>query len=304
MSLNRLVFVGIDVFFDRPQNRRKFTRYEGTNFIWDRDVVYSPENADCCTLDVCREEGKGSYPVLFYIHGGGFVAGDKYYRRAISRWGAKCGCAVVNVNYGLCPQYKFPAQHVQLAKALEWVERNAEKYNFDLTRIVVAGDSAGAYFATMLACMSVNGELAQRLGVDVKLKFRAAIFNSGIFDTTILARKRSPFGMFKKLFMQMTGTRARDAKSFEWLDICNAAEFATPDFPESFFTYSKRDIFCKGQSEYFIEKLTKSGVSCRSYSSNSLIDNHCFSINNNDRAARANNKLVQSFLLEVIAKKE
>lgn len=304
MSFNKLVFGAIDKLFDRPQNKRSFTLYEGTNFIWNRDVEYFSENADCCTLDVCREEGKESYPVLFYMHGGGFVAGDKYYRRAISRWGAKHGCAVVNVNYGLCPEYKFPVQLVQLAKALEWVERNAEKYKFDLSRIVVAGDSAGAYFAAMLACMSRDGELSKRLGAEVNLKFRAAIFNSGIFDITLLARKRSPFGMFKKLFRQVTGTCAKDAQTYEWLNICNAAKLATPAFPESFFTYSGRDIFCKGQSEYFMGELEKMGVPCRSYNSRKLIDNHCFSINNNDRAAKENNKLVQSFLLDVIAKKE
>ena len=99
MSFARTAFVAIDYLFDAPQNNRRCTRFKNVEFVVDKDIVYDKSAPEDCTLDtyyVKRKEGK--YPVLFYIHGGGFVAGDKKYRRALSRWSAQMGYFVINVD--------------------------------------------------------------------------------------------------------------------------------------------------------------------------------------------------------------
>lgn len=183
MSLQSFLFVAIDKLYNPFQNERKMTKYKDVDFVVTKDIVYDASAPDAGKLDtyyVKKESGK--YPVFFYIHGGGFVAGDKHYRRAHARWAANMGFFVVNVNYGLCPEYKCPEPHRQLVRALNWVGENAEKYNLDLNRMMVSGDSAGGYYSAMLIGITLNKELQAKLGVSTDLRFSGAVLNCGIYD--------------------------------------------------------------------------------------------------------------------------
>lgn len=95
---------------------------------------------------------KKPFPVLVWFHGGGLTSGTKNYvndRRIADFWRSK-GVAVVNVDYRLSPQVKFPSYIEDAAQAVTWAVRNAEKLGADPKRIYVGGHSAGAYLATML----------------------------------------------------------------------------------------------------------------------------------------------------------
>lgn len=121
-----------------------------------RDIVYS--GAD--TADNPRKldlylpsKAKQPFPMLVWFHGGGLTSGTKNSgndQRIAAFWRSK-GVAVVNVDYRLSPQVKFPAYIEDAAKAVTWAVRNAEKSGADPKRIYVGGHSAGAYLATMLA---------------------------------------------------------------------------------------------------------------------------------------------------------
>ena len=123
MSLQSFLFVAIDKLYNPFQNERKMTKFKDVEFDIKTDIVYDTSSPEACKLDTYCVKGQSGkkLPVLFYIHGGGFVAGDKHYRRALSRWSAVQGYFVVNVNYGLCPEYQCPVPHKQLVAALNWV---------------------------------------------------------------------------------------------------------------------------------------------------------------------------------------
>ena len=166
MSLQSFLFVAIDKLYNPFQNERKMTKFKDVDFEIKTDIVYDTSAPEACKLDTYRVKGlKGKLPVLFYIHGGGFVAGDKHYRRALARWSANLGYFVVNVNYGLCPEYQCPVPHRQLVAALNWVGANAEKLGLDLDRMIVSGDSAGGYYGAMLAAITLNPDLQAKMGV-------------------------------------------------------------------------------------------------------------------------------------------
>ena len=165
MSLQSFLFVAIDKLFNPYQNERKMTKFKDVDFDIRTDIVYDESSPEACRLDTyVVKGGEGKRPVLFYIHGGGFVAGDKHYRRALSRWYANMGYFVVNVNYGLCPEYQCPVPHRQLVAALNWVGAHADELGMDTGRMVVSGDSAGGYYAAMLACIAINKSLQDKLG--------------------------------------------------------------------------------------------------------------------------------------------
>jgi len=96
-------------------------------------------------------EGGGPFPVIFAVHGGGFLLGDKggpFVQPAMN--GLTRGYAVVSVNYRLSREAVFPAAVLDLKAALRFVRANAARYNLDANRIAAWGDSAGGNLASML----------------------------------------------------------------------------------------------------------------------------------------------------------
>ena len=120
-----------------------------------RDIVYAgadtPDNPRRLDLYL-PVNAKKPFPVMVWVHGGGLTSGTKNSsndQRIAAFWRSK-GVAVVNVDYRLSPQVRFPAYIEDVAQAVTWAVRNAEKLGADPKRIYVGGHSAGAYLATML----------------------------------------------------------------------------------------------------------------------------------------------------------
>ena len=107
------------------------------------------------TLDIYRPAtAHGPLPVVFYVHGGAFQALSKETHWLMGIAFARRGYAVVNINYRLAPKHRFPAGMQDVCAAYRWMVENAEAENFDLSKIVVAGESAGANLITSLAIAS------------------------------------------------------------------------------------------------------------------------------------------------------
>src|SRR4051812_43118609 len=114
----------------------------------ERDVKYGP--ADRNLLDVFTPETSSSArPVLIFIHGGGFVAGNKrnpgspFYDN-IMLWAVKNGFVGVNATYRLAPQFAWPAGPEDLAAVVQWVSKEIAARGGDPARIFLMGQSAGA----------------------------------------------------------------------------------------------------------------------------------------------------------------
>jgi acetyl esterase len=109
--------------------------------------VYSPEN-------------NGPRPALIYFHGGGWVVCDLETHdvvcRAIAR---RSGAVVVNVDYRLAPEHKFPAAVEDAYAATLWTAANAGRLGIDKRRIAVGGDSAGGNLAAVMSlrCRDAGG---------------------------------------------------------------------------------------------------------------------------------------------------
>jgi acetyl esterase len=96
--------------------------------------------------------GTGPGPLTVFFHGGGMVRGDLDSHDALCRFLAEeAGVRVVSVDYRLAPEHPFPAGIDDAAAAYAWVSDHAADFGADPARLAVAGDSAGAYFATYAA---------------------------------------------------------------------------------------------------------------------------------------------------------
>jgi len=94
----------------------------------------------------------GALPVLFWMHGGGFVLGSVQESDADCRHLVELsGCAVISVDYPLAPEHPYPAATVTCYAALQWLHAHARALGLDPERIAVGGDSAGGNLATSIA---------------------------------------------------------------------------------------------------------------------------------------------------------
>lgn len=99
-----------------------------------------------CQLDVYHPKDVRGYATIVWFHGGGLTAGERYFPALKER-----GVALVAVNYRLAPRAQAPAFLEDAAAAVAWVVRNIPQYGGDASKVFVAGHSAGAYLAAMLA---------------------------------------------------------------------------------------------------------------------------------------------------------
>lgn len=90
------------------------------------------------------------YPVIVWIHGGGWQSGDKSSAAFYAGKLVPQGFAVVGINYRLSGSTIFPAQIYDCKAAIRWIRANAATYQFDSTRIGVWGSSAGGHLAALL----------------------------------------------------------------------------------------------------------------------------------------------------------
>lgn len=113
------------------------------------DVVYKRLDTLALHLDVYRpRSGTGPYPVVLWLHGGGWREGSKRNPRPIELLAD--GFAVVSVQYRLSGVAPFPAQLLDAMDAVKFIRQNAARYDLDPARIGVWGNSAGGHLAALL----------------------------------------------------------------------------------------------------------------------------------------------------------
>ena len=103
------------------------------------------------SLDIYLPKDAKDFPIVFFVHGGGWTIGDKWPYFTLGHLLAKNGIGAVIVNYRLSPAVKHPTHVKDVAKALDWTFRNAEKFGARPDRIFLAGHSAGAHLISLLA---------------------------------------------------------------------------------------------------------------------------------------------------------
>jgi triacylglycerol lipase len=114
----------------------------------ESDVKYGP--AERNLLDVFVPDAAApARPVLIFVHGGGFVAGNKHapgspFYDNIMLWAVKNGFVGVNVDYRLAPQSPWPAGSEDIGSVVQWVSQNIASRGGDPTKIYLMGHSAGA----------------------------------------------------------------------------------------------------------------------------------------------------------------
>lgn len=127
--------------FDCPDNMN----------VWDETIPGNTPEEEL-VIRIYRIKDAGVTPLVFDIHGGGFVIGNL--DKDNNRCAAICAgvpCTVIQVGYRLAPRYHFPAPLMDCVRALTYVVDHAEHFMIDPDKIGLFGSSAGATLAAGLA---------------------------------------------------------------------------------------------------------------------------------------------------------
>ncbi len=145
------------------------------------DIAYGPDPRH--RLDVYHQQNLKDAPVFVFVHGGGFIMGDKrseqgpFYRN-VGDFAARHGWIGVVPTYRLAPAHPWPAGPEDINRVVEWIRDRVAEYGGDPGRIVLSGQSAGAvHVASYIAHSEFH--VAPRGGV------RGALLMSGLYDTVV-----------------------------------------------------------------------------------------------------------------------
>ena len=271
MNIAKLAFDFDDRFKDVFTNNVKTVN----SISVEKDVVYNDTLPDVCTLDIyCPPlKGRDKYPVLVDVHGGGWITGDKYWRRGLNRAFADMGLCVISPNYGLSPRFKYPECVNHLFACFKWICDHAEERRLDLDNVLITGDSAGGQLACLVLAIQNNAEVKARIGaVDSPLRFKGGMLVCGAYDPDSMAKNI----FSNKLFLEMTGYGRKHLREFKDYDLMNPVNFVDKEFPaDVMVAYGRFDAFVGGNEKILFKRLNELGIPYREYRAKGAGE-HCF----------------------------
>jgi acetyl esterase/lipase len=149
-----------------------------------RDIPYARDHGKRGLLDVYRQRDseRTDAPVLLQVHGGAWSIGDKDHQGVpLMLHMAARGWVCVAINYRLSPRDAFPAQLVDVKRALAWVRAHIGEYGGDPSFVAVTGGSAGGHLAAMAALTPHDPEYQPGFE-DADTSVQAAVPFYGVYD--------------------------------------------------------------------------------------------------------------------------
>lgn len=130
---------------------------DGRRGLW-KDIPYSRPGGLDLLMDADIPEGKGPFPAVIIVHGGGWEAGDKItYVSPVFTPLAQAGFAWFSIDYRLTPYVHVPEQLEDIRNAVRFVRRHADWFQVDPSRIALLGESASGHLVAQLASMPCPG---------------------------------------------------------------------------------------------------------------------------------------------------
>ena len=248
------------------------------NVAITKDIVYDASNPDILKADYYYiNQTERKYPVLVNIHGGGFVEGDKKFRKGFSISAAKEGYFVVNINYGLCPDNKFPYFINNVISALKHITDITDQYKLDKDKIILSGDSSGAFIAAVSAAAVSDSNFRTAIGAEeCKAKIKALMLFCGLYDLNTVCTEKGVFRKKLNYAEILTSLNKEELEEKGLFNLLTPQNYVTSDFPPSFIAYSTTDLFCNGTSKILIDALKSKNIDHEVFEGRNLEDIHCF----------------------------
>ncbi|MBX7133638.1 MAG: alpha/beta hydrolase [Fimbriimonadaceae bacterium] len=205
--------------------------------------VYAEPGGIPLTFDFFRPDN-GVPPLLVFLHGGGWISGDKSMYREEAAWFAERGFACACISYRLAPLHPYPSAVEDALAFVRYARAEAEELQIDANRIGAMGNSAGAHLAAML------GVLPDRV--------QAVVDVCGITDLTNPRDVHLPIAM---AFLEQFMGCSHDGNEAKWAEASPITHVNPASAPFLIIHGDMDDVVPLEQSRSFHSRLGQAGVS-------------------------------------------
>ena len=234
------------------------------------DVQYATDStqphvkaSDFTQLDVFYPTGTTTQlGTVIWTHGGAWISGNKANDRSYFEILASKGYTVVGLNYTYGPEAQYPTAVFELNQAHQFLLDNAKKFHIDPTKIVLAGDSAGAQLSSQLAALITNPDFAKEMGFTPALspeQLQGVVLNCGVYQLTSLIGGKGILGWGDDMSL-WAYTGDRDITTSPAMAQMSTINHVTGNFPATYISGGNADPLTKENSKPFAAKLQSLGV--------------------------------------------
>jgi len=206
-----------------------------------RNITYHTARGKELRLDVFRPtERADKHPVALYVHGGGWVIGNKNQQGLMTMNAlASRGWVCVSINYRLSPRATFPEHLHDVKRAIKWVRENIANHGGDPDFVVICGGSAGAHLSA-LAALTPNDREFQVDFPEVDTRVQGCVGYYGVYDFCD-RHGHWPHRLFRAVLLERVVMKRRFADSEELFRNASPAHRVSADAPPFFLIHGDRD---------------------------------------------------------------
>lgn len=224
-----------------------------------RDIPYrnpAPGDPELTALDVYRPlEGDG-LPVMVFIHGGSWRAGDKSWEGSKPEYFTSQGFVFVSVNYRLSPEVQHPVHVQDVAHSIAWLHEHVAEYGGDPDRMFLLGHSSGAHLAALVA---TDERYLHEAGADLSAIKGVIVLDGGGYDIPKMVNSG-------ELFAKRRYERAFGEKKSVWVDASPITHVAPGKWiPPFLLVHARKRDASREQAIALAGKLREAGVRAEMY---------------------------------------
>lgn len=234
---------------------------EITSYTTQNGVPYKNDSNPYHLLDAYLPDGDGPFPAILYVHGGGWVQGNRSDFSQIAELYANRGIAGFSIDYTLSSanDTAWPQDLNDVIAAIEYVRENAALYNVNPEKIALMGSSAGAHLISLVGTLSGNESfLSTQTQEPINSQICMVINYDGVTDLEYIGENLNPSliynivtGGFKATYM-MNSTLWKEA---------SPATYVSSDDPPFVFVHGLKDVIVPiAVAESFNNKLQNVGA--------------------------------------------
>ena len=205
------------------------------------------------TYDLVVPEGDSEkIPLLVWIHGGGWCAGEKWIYNDFERFTHR-GFAVLSIAYRFSQEAPFPAQLIDCKYAVRWARAHAAAYGYNADKIIVGGSSAGGHLASLMGV--TNGQSAYDCGENLQYRSDVQAVVDSYGPVNLLAEEIPNLSQELSALLQEDPQKIHDASPLQLI---------TGSEPPFLILHGTDDPLVPiAQSQRFYQALLAAGVDAR-----------------------------------------
>jgi Esterase/lipase len=218
-------------------------KYAPNGISVTRDIHYDPEDPEAY-LDIYYPQTNTQSGTMIWVHGGGWLSGNKNDLEPWAKILAGRGFSVVTVGYSIAPEKHYPIPVKQVNRSLRYLTDHELSLSIDSDKFILAGDSAGAQIVAQIALITTNPHYSELINIKPEInknQIKALLLNCGPYDLGLVDPSNNSSGAKLVRTFLWTYTGIKKFYDDPFVQYISIPPYVTPEFPPSFITAGNMD---------------------------------------------------------------